>query len=299
MNTKLHRLSLLLLTLLVCLSASGKKFKEKDLTLVNGDFSMPGTLLMAGNKKAPVVIFVHGSGPNDRDETVGPNKPFRQLAEGLASFGISSFRYDKRTMIYKGSADTITYMGETVEDAVAAVKMLSGMGYRHIFVAGHSLGGHCLPLIAKATEGIAEGYIILSGNVRTMRVMIDGQLSYIGKIQNLPQQTIDTYKEQMMASLPKRYIEFDETYKPDEVIKTLAPARWLVIQGGHDYQVTKEDFDLWNEYFGDKAEYFFGDTLDHLLRHSESMATPASYLSAGEVDQSVINSIAGFILSHK
>lgn len=76
-------------------------------------------------------------------------------------------------------------MDETVEDAVAAVKMLNNMGYKHIFVARHSLGGHCMPLITKATEGIAEGYIILSGNVRTMRVMIDEQLEYIGKVQNL------------------------------------------------------------------------------------------------------------------
>jgi hypothetical protein len=43
---------------------------------------------------------VHGSGPNDRDSTVGANKIFRDLAEGLASAGIAVLRYDKRTYRY-------------------------------------------------------------------------------------------------------------------------------------------------------------------------------------------------------
>ena len=37
--------------------------------------------LPKGAKKVPVVILVHGSGPNDRDEAIGPNKPFREFAQ--------------------------------------------------------------------------------------------------------------------------------------------------------------------------------------------------------------------------
>ena len=74
---------------------------------------------------------------------------FKQLAEKLASHGISSLRYDKRTLLYKHGADTITYKEETVDDAVAAARQLFAEGYKHIFVAGHSLGGHCIPLIAE------------------------------------------------------------------------------------------------------------------------------------------------------
>ena len=33
----------------------------------------------------PGVVLVHGAGPNDRDERIGPNRPFRDLAWGLAS----------------------------------------------------------------------------------------------------------------------------------------------------------------------------------------------------------------------
>lgn len=296
MNTRFIRIAMLMTALLFCLNVTGRDFKEKELVLVNSSIKLPGTLLTNGDKKAPIVIFVHGSGPSDRDETIGPNHVFKQMAEGLAAKGISSYRYDKRTMLYKGGSDTLTYMGETVEDAVAAVMMLRKKGYTNIFVAGHSLGGHCMPLIAKATEGVAKGYIILSGNVRTMNVMINEQLDYIGKVQQLPKETIEAYKKQMLAALPAKYIEFDETYKPGEVVKTLGNSRWLVIQGGHDYQVTVEDFNMWKEYFGEKAEYYFNEKLDHLLRPQTLMATPADYMMAGEIHPDVIQKMSLFML---
>ncbi len=59
---------------------------------------LPATLtLPSGEGHFPAVLLVAGSGPNDRDETIGPNKPFRDLAQGLAAADIASLRYDKRT----------------------------------------------------------------------------------------------------------------------------------------------------------------------------------------------------------
>ena len=37
------------------------------------------------------------SGPHDQDETLGPNKPLKDLSWGLATRGIVVFRYIKRT----------------------------------------------------------------------------------------------------------------------------------------------------------------------------------------------------------
>src|SRR5690606_32751665 len=66
------------------------------------DYELGGTLTIPENAegKLPAVILVHGSGPNDRDETLFSYKPFRDIAWGLAEQGIAVFRYDKRTFAY-------------------------------------------------------------------------------------------------------------------------------------------------------------------------------------------------------
>jgi hypothetical protein len=75
-------------------------FREQELIIgQGGEWPLPATLTMpaAGKGPFPAVVLVHGSGPNDRDETLGPNKPFRDLAWGLATQGIAVLRYEKRT----------------------------------------------------------------------------------------------------------------------------------------------------------------------------------------------------------
>ncbi len=76
-------------------------FHEVDVTVGEGEWMLPGTLTIPNDGESfPGVVLVHGSGPNDRDETIGPNKIFQDLAWGLASQGVAVLRYDKRTLEY-------------------------------------------------------------------------------------------------------------------------------------------------------------------------------------------------------
>ena len=83
-----------------------KEYTEKEISISIGEGKeLPGTLILPdGEGPFPVVVFVHGSGPSDRDETINGNKPFKDLAEGLAEKGIASYRYDKRTYVYQKEA---------------------------------------------------------------------------------------------------------------------------------------------------------------------------------------------------
>lgn len=73
-------------------------FGEMEVTIGSGKWELPGTLtLPKRTRKPPVAVLVHGSGPHDRDETIGPNKPSMDLAWGLASKGIAVMRYEKRS----------------------------------------------------------------------------------------------------------------------------------------------------------------------------------------------------------
>jgi uncharacterized protein len=77
--------------------------------------------LPAGSSRVPGIVLVHGSGPGDRDETIGPNKPFRDLAWGLAASGIAVLRYEKRTRLYGeklASNLNLTVQEETIDDGL-------------------------------------------------------------------------------------------------------------------------------------------------------------------------------------
>ena len=72
----------------------------------------------------------------------------------------------------------------------------------------------------------------------------------------------------------------------------------LFVQGGHDYQVTKEDFDLWRtalEQSHQKAEFHYFDTLDHLMRPLPRMAVPANYYEPGIMSHDVTTLIGNFV----
>src|SRR5262249_18016279 len=76
------------------------KFQSVDVSIGSAPFVLGGTLTIPVSlDRSPGVVLVHGSGPQDRDETVGANKVFQDLAEGLASHGIEVLRYDKRTFV--------------------------------------------------------------------------------------------------------------------------------------------------------------------------------------------------------
>ena len=140
-----------------------------------------------GVASAPLLILVHGSGPNDRDETLGPNTPFRDLAHGLATRGIAVLRYDKRTFAQKekllkqGLEKTITIKEEVLDDVMATLdkaRSLPGIDSNRIFVLGHSGGGSLAPLIAQR-DGRLAGIILLAASSRPLEEGLLEQLRYV------------------------------------------------------------------------------------------------------------------------
>ena len=72
--------------------------RERAIELKGPAGALPATLLVPiSERPVPGVILLSGSGPNDMDETIGPNKPFTDIARGLADRGIASLRFDERT----------------------------------------------------------------------------------------------------------------------------------------------------------------------------------------------------------
>ena len=150
---------------------------------------LPGILTVPkGEGPFPAVVLLQGSGPSDKDESIGNLKPFRDLAEGLSARGIAVYRFDKRTYVYGAELAVkkdISLEDETIEDAVNAVQLLAGQDRidpNRIYVLGHSLGGNAIPAIAgklKQSPVKARGYIMMAASPRPLEVLMREQYDFL------------------------------------------------------------------------------------------------------------------------
>ena len=298
-------------------------YTDENITVVTGKYELPGKLTLPNGKGPfPAVILVHGSGPHDMDESIGPNKVFEDLAEGLADHGVAALRYEKRTYKYGSTmnAEKITLAKEVVDDAVSAVKLAQAtpsIDPNRVFVLGHSLGGTCVPLIAARAPQVA-GIISLSGTPRSLLDVLDEQMDYIlhldGKMTRKKQDQLDEVHKTTQLIREGRYDEvktpllgaptkyWAECHKLD----VLTPARnfgkpILIIGGGRDYQVTKKCFEAWKEGLKGRPNvtYKWYENVNHLMMKGQGMGTPDEYFQRGHVSKKVIRDIAEWIKTAK
>ena len=308
------------------LAYDSTKVEERALTVEADGFRLPATLTLPKGAagKVPCVVLVHGSGPNDRDETVGPNKPFRDLAWGLAARGIATLRYDKRTRVYGANCvpqgRVLDYDTEVVDDAAAALALAEGqpeVASDSVYVLGHSLGGTLAPRIAGRVPSLG-GVIILAGLARPLEDAYAEQVAYLASLagnpaaDNVRRQLAEVQKQAenvklldtdrfdsslpLPMNLPETYWRLANAYKPVEAAARLS-VPILVLQGERDYQVTMEDFALWRAglLHNPNASFQSYPKLNHLLQEGTGKSTPLEYDQASPVPAYVVDDIARFI----
>jgi dienelactone hydrolase len=297
-------------------------FQEEEVTVKCGEFELPGTLSLPKDaSRHPAIVLVHGSGPHDQDETVGANKPFRDLAWGLASRGIAVLRYEKRTHKYRQAIkpEQVTLEWETIDDALAAAALLRGRtetDARRVFVLGHSLGGMAAPFIAQRDPGLA-GIIVVAGNARPTLDLVQDQIEYIAKLDgDLSDEEREELSQIRQATTAIRDRKFDQVEKPllgmpaaywanldaRTQVETAAALKCpiLIIQGGRDYQVTGADYAVWKQRLGDRKNVTIKlyKPLNHLMIAGEGPSTPADYQRSGHVDAMIIADLADWVAAH-
>jgi uncharacterized protein len=302
-------------------------FHEEEVTIGEGKWALPGTLTLPnGPSPFPGVVLVHGSGPNDRDETIGPNKTFRDLAWGLATRGVSVLRYDKRTFTHAKQftpeiVDKLTSKEEVLDDALLAISLMRQrpeVDPEQVFMIGHSMGATLAPRLGQLDPELA-GIIIMAGITRPLEDTILDQFTYLyhlsGEIND--QQKSELKELQVKVDRVKDLNIKDQIPSP-ELPLGISVAYWmdlnehnvvdaaktltmpiLILQGGRDYQVLAEvDFKGWKDALKGQGNVTFQlfPKLNHLFIKGEGRSTPQEYLVEGHVEEEVIDTIARWII---
>jgi alpha-beta hydrolase superfamily lysophospholipase len=283
--------------------AEAGAFAETDVVVAG----LPGTLtLPRGVERPPVALFVHGSGPCDRDETLGPNKPLRDLAQGLASRGIASLRYDKRTRVAPEAFAALaapTVKDEVLDDVAAALDWLAArenLGAR--FVIGHSLGAMLAPRIGAEHPDVA-GLVMIATPARPLAEVTLAQIEYLDRLDPAPAGKLEAARADLARARAARPGDVGppvfgaplswwadlNVYDVVEAARA-APQPMLILHGGRDYQVTDEDFARLG---GAQRRRF--PALNHLMMAGGGESRPEEYQRPGHVDVEVIEAVAAFI----
>ncbi|MBX3232551.1 MAG: alpha/beta fold hydrolase [Labilithrix sp.] len=284
-------------------------FRAEEVSVGRAPFVLQGTLTVPnGAGPFPAAVLVHGSGPHDRDETIGANRPFKDIAEGLSSRGVAVLRYEKRTFQHGAKLDdTITLDDEVVVDAVAAVDLLrarSDVDAGRVFVIGHSLGALLAPEIAARAAPVA-GAILLAPPGRPPWDSVLAQMRYLEAppaILAEVEAAIDLLKAGKLgagkllgapASYWQDWAARDGVATAKELGKPI-----LVLRGERDYQVTDEDVATWRDGLSAAEDAVFVTVphANHLLIPGHGKPGPAEYETPGHVDASVVARLADFVL---
>ena len=264
----------------------------------------------------PGVVLVHGSGPHDRDETIGPNKPFRDLAHGLATRGVAVLRYEKRTFACDVPRAEWAIDDIIVDDAVNALGVLRDqpeVNPEWTVVAGHSIGATCVPRIAER-DGRVAGGALLSGNARPFTEVYPEQVEHIFAVQGglsaQEERQLSGVKQMMDAvengavadsrpigPLPgiwwKTLSEYDQVATANRIDAPL-----FLAHGGRDFQIPIDPaLSGWREGLDDPDTHRFERYPDcsHLFQTGFEPSTTTEYVFPDNVTRALVADLAEWV----
>ncbi len=214
------------------------------------------------------LLIVAGSGPTDRNGNSGQglnSYAYKMLSDELVEGGIAVLRYDKRA-IGRSRLDDSTIIpdlvfADFVDDAARCVEYLRGEGFKKVVVAGHSEGGEIALHLALREDVEVDSLVLLCCPGYPMDQILNAQLS----AQLVPQHlglmvTATTLMQRIKAGemvsaecIPQELLSLfhpsvqpflcsSMAFDPAELLSRVEqPA--LIISGGRDIQVTKENAD--------------------------------------------------------
>ena len=309
-------------------------YREKTVIGQGTEYPLNGMLTLPDGAAGPVpaVVMVHGSGASNMDEKVLRLTPFRDLADGLAAYGIASLRYDKRTFVHgrkmmKANASGMSVKEETIDDVLLALAMLRNdrrIDSSNIFILGHSMGAMLAPRI-DAEGGNVKGLILMAGTPHRLEEIVLRQLEqsrkgnnpvlglvtglegkyFAKKFTGLYDLSDEEVKKKKFAGNISLYYfkEMGQKTAADYLLESSKPV--LIMQGGRDFQVlADDDFKAFREILAgrDNITYKLYPDLNHCFVtaiYDDILKASKEYGVERHIGEEVISDIAEFIHDHK
>lgn len=226
--------------------STGQEVISEEIEIKNGEFRLPGTLSYT-KTDSPLVIWVHGSGPSDRNG----NQPqfIKQFRDEINKNHIAFFSYDKRTST-ASNIELIKTKGIVINDLIADVKQVvhhfkDDSRFTQIILVGHSQGA----LLGLLALDHVDKYISLSGTAETIDKTIVKQVSaQNAELGDIAKKQLAELKETkeiqqvnpfLMSLFAKKNQAFLWTWmelNPEKIIRDV-DIPLLIINGDKDIQV--------------------------------------------------------------
>lgn len=207
---------------------------EADSAMLAGTLTYP----MGYDKKQKpmVVLFVSGSGQQNRDEELMNHKTFLVISDYLAHQGIATLRYDDRATGKSVGGEVKNATSEDfARDAAAGIDFLRNKkAFSKIGILGHSEGGTIAFMLGAQKK--VDFIVSLAGPTVKGDTLLAAQSNRILGLSGQPAtMTIEKYR-QTVAPMKNHWIDWFNDYDPTENIrKTRCPV--FALNGDHDCQV--------------------------------------------------------------
>lgn len=206
---------------------------EADSAMLAGTLTYP----MGYDKKQKpmVVLFVSGSGQQNRDEELMDHKPFLVIADYLARQGIATLRYDDRATGKSEGGEVKNATSEDFSrDAAAGIDFLRNKkAFSKVGILGHSEGGTIAFMLSAQKK--VDFIVSLAGPTVKGDTLLAAQSNRILSLSGQPAtMTVEKYR-QTVAPMKNHWIDWFNDYDPtDNIRKTRCPV--FALNGDRDCQ---------------------------------------------------------------
>ena len=260
----------------------------EEVTLKTKTGDLKGTLeIPTEGEKHPIVIFIAGSGPTDRDgnNPQMKNDCFKLMSAVLVANGYATLRFDKRGVAESADAgpesEADMRFDTFVQDVVDWSMWTKKDGrFSQVIGIGHSQGS-LVGMLAANSRGAFDGYISLCGPADPIHVTLKQQLAAqmegealehahekldsLGngyKIKEIPEGLESIFRESVQPFLIS-WMKYDPR---QEIAKMNIPN--LIIGGSTDVQVPGDDAKILGE-MNDRSEVSVIKNMNHVLRFTK------------------------------